>query len=505
LADDHPGDYHRAVTFSLQPGNSPEQLPTPTLPISATPSLTATPAPTAMPIIEPVLPTLSAAAELPVQPPDFNLPSSASEVGLTFDFVDAHAVYAYYRQQEGPGMWANDADFTSAMKSYSETLANQGINLQQVTVEGQTFSLLTNGNQILLNFKDGVLSDVDPGRWSKDSTPEWIDVGGPVELFIGDDGHAYIAKVDTDGNVTAFLNPISATIDNLDQQWIEVKDGQSVMVWEAQKGWVENPMAFIPAEWQGKIERVMTLDDGRTVAIADLNPNEADLQRVLQLDEAGQWMDYQPEIGVIPAYERYFGKEWHESLTIPEVINPVLDINGNQFPLGYLGKVARPEDAEKNYHFISGVIMGTRVIPEQKCTEIVVGFPTSNGDYMAVSFVILNISESPNLINTLLGSHIDVDKLVDGEYGFDELVLQSSSKKILDKNPISTKPFANFLANQAVIGTQLIFAPHDWEDVDVKENLFDALQGKTAVYDGSYAIGFYMWAIPDSMQGMLDD
>jgi hypothetical protein len=230
---------------ACSPG-SPEQLPTPTLPASATPSPTATPAPTATltptatPIIEPVLPALSAAAELPVQPPDFNLPSSVSEVGLTFDFVDAHAVYALFREQEGPGMWAHDADFTSAMQSYLESLSIQGINLQQVTVEGLTFSLLTKGNQILLNFENGVLKDVDPGRWSKDSTPEWIDVGGPVELFIGDDGHAYIAKVDADGNVIAFLNPIGATIDNLDQQWVGVEDGLPTQVWNPESGQYEN-------------------------------------------------------------------------------------------------------------------------------------------------------------------------------------------------------------------------------------------------------------------------
>jgi len=103
----------------------PEQLPAPTLPASATPSPTATLTPTATPIIEPVLPPSQASAELAVEPPDFNQPASApGEADAPFDLIDAHAVYAYYRQQEGPGMWANDADFTSAMQSYSEALSD---------------------------------------------------------------------------------------------------------------------------------------------------------------------------------------------------------------------------------------------------------------------------------------------------------------------------------------------------------------------------------------------
>lgn len=198
------------------------------------PTLESTPTP----IIEPTLMPESNINLLPIAPPNFdtveNLPPGS------FDLVDAHAVYALYRQQQAPSMWASDTEFTTDMESYAQTLKNQGIELKQATATGQTFSLLTKGTQILLNFNpDGALKDSDPGRWSPDSTSEWIDVGAPVELFIGADGHAYIAKLDAEGNVIAYLNPIGATLDNLDSQWIPVESGQATLQWFGELGWID--------------------------------------------------------------------------------------------------------------------------------------------------------------------------------------------------------------------------------------------------------------------------
>lgn len=183
---------------------TPAPVAVPTASATAEPALptsTPTPEPTPTPIVEPSPITSAVDDLLPVTPPNFD-----TYVNLdhgSFDLVDAHAVYALYRQQVG--MRGDDADFLSAMETYAGELGNQGIELKQATVEGQTYSLLTKGTQILLNFNaDGALKDSDPGYWSSDSTSEWIDAGGPVELFVGDDGHAYIGKLDAEGNVIAF-------------------------------------------------------------------------------------------------------------------------------------------------------------------------------------------------------------------------------------------------------------------------------------------------------------
>jgi len=88
----------------------------------------------------------------------------------------------------------------------------------------------------------GALVSADPGRWDKNGYGEWIDAGlkdgESLSLVPGEDDHAYIVKIDADGNIIAYLNTHRATIDNIDQQWIDVVDRMPVKVWDGSK-WVE--------------------------------------------------------------------------------------------------------------------------------------------------------------------------------------------------------------------------------------------------------------------------
>lgn len=411
-------------------------------------------------------------------------------------------------------MWTSDHAFISDMTKYAKSLEAKGIKLKQTTIRGQTFSLLVRGNEILLNFDtDGALSDSDPGRWGKDSAPEWINVGSPVELFFGEDGHAYVAKVDSDGNVTAFLNTIGATKDNLDQQWIEVRDGQSTMVWDAQKGWIENPLALIPSEWQGKIDHIETLPEGRTVAIAAAdNPDEESLLRVLQLDVAtNEWIQYQPQIGISGNWIDKYGIEWQESLAIPELKIPLVDVNGDQFPLGYIGITRLGEsETETQRVWMSGIIAGARILPEELCTQFVIAYPTATGDFQLMSYFILYPTSQPNMIGTHLGWLINSQKLDLDEYNYATLLVESESQIKIQKRPHNMAGFASYLLNPNLVGTQIavgvnalpkaVNAPVSapvWQLVDI-------LEGTQPVSNAAVSRSFYSWIIPKSMLPMLD-
>ncbi len=219
-----------------------EPIPTSTTPVPA-PTLTSSPTP----LVEPLLPDRSYETELAVTPPDFN---KQPENDVPFDFVAAHAVYAYFRQQEGHKVWADQAQFVADMAAYYDSLKSNSIRLIQVAEADITYSLLVKGNQILLDFnQNGSLRSADPGEWSADSAPEWVDVGAPVELFIGADNHAYIARLNSDGQVDAFFNPIGATLDNLDQHWVAVADGYPNAAWDGKEWDTSMPKPLGVAGW----------------------------------------------------------------------------------------------------------------------------------------------------------------------------------------------------------------------------------------------------------------
>lgn len=248
---------------------TPGGLPTTTAPtLSETP--TATPEPTATrvpptetptPIIEPTLPAPAIAESiLPVNPPmDFHaaLTAQAEIAHGSFDLTDAHAVYAYYRQQQGPQMWPNNDQFVADMEAYYHTLQQQGVDIVQTTDPDNnrvTYTMLTrNGREVLLGFNpNGTLADFIPGHWSKDTDQQWVDMGGPVAMVIGPDQLPYLVRLNQNQEVTAFFNPLGATRANIDQQWLAVSDGQPIARWDSTSHeWLTAvPVTFI-ADWSG--------------------------------------------------------------------------------------------------------------------------------------------------------------------------------------------------------------------------------------------------------------
>jgi hypothetical protein len=267
-------------------------------------------------------------------------------------------------------------------------------------------------------------------------------------------------------------------------------------------------MESVPEEWQGKIERIVSIGNGRTVAIADLDPDKKDLLRVLELNTDGQWIDYEPMIGISPAYEEYFGREWQENLPIPELKQPLYDINGEQFPLGYLGKIQisnNPILVERFWY--SGVIAGVREIPEQKCVEFVVSFMSKTGDYQYVSFIFANYSQQVNFINSHIYTNVDSAMLIDGKYKSTDFIMTSS--KI---NPRSIKPFAQYMLHNDVVGIQIAvginasskdsteIAKLQW---DRTQKLKDILKGNSSISNSLHIPPFMAWIFPESMQNIL--
>jgi len=198
---------------------------------------------TSLPTQEPALPPAFSTEMLPVTPPNFETVEERAEI--LFDLTAAHAVYAYYRQEVGPLYNLPEANFIQEMSQYyTTTLEPNGIHLVQSMGDSAAYALLTRGSEFFAYFTpDGVLADYIPGHWNKTDKGQWVEAGGtngPLELFIGEDGLAYIAQLGTnDGIVYRFFNPIGATVENLDNQWIPVEDCQSTLAWSnEEKKWV---------------------------------------------------------------------------------------------------------------------------------------------------------------------------------------------------------------------------------------------------------------------------
>jgi hypothetical protein len=223
----------------------PESTPSVIMP------LTPAPTETAIPLIEPTSPPPQSADQLPVNPPNFNEPQPQDHG--KFDLIDAHAVYELYRQQEGPSMWTTDEQFILEMEAYLKQLSGQGIELLQATKNGVTYSQLAKGNHVLMDFNadDGALRDITPGRWSAESIPQWVDIGARPGLYIGDDDLPYIAKLDANGNVIAFLKPIGANEKNITspEQWINVINGYPDSIWNGKEWTKEIPIEVIVGDF----------------------------------------------------------------------------------------------------------------------------------------------------------------------------------------------------------------------------------------------------------------
>ena len=222
---------------------APTAAPTAT----AAPSATPTPDPTLAVVMEPTpwspTPTKGGdeyspmAVEPPVMDPAI-LPTAVESKHVEYDDGSAaSAVYALVRDKQGPQYYDSNQEFIDKMNVFLGKYPD--LKLIQVQGEEIVFSMLVNDEgQVYLVFdKDsGALVSADPGRWDKNGYGEWIDAGlkdgESLSLVPGEDGHAYIVKIDAEGNIIGYLNTHGATTDNIDEQWIEVVDGMPVKVWD---------------------------------------------------------------------------------------------------------------------------------------------------------------------------------------------------------------------------------------------------------------------------------
>ena len=272
---------------------------------------------------------------------------------------------------------------------------------------------------------------------------------------------------------------------------------------------LENPINSIPVEWKGKINRLDKLPDGRTVAIQKSeNPDQPSLLRVLQLDSNGEWISYVPQRAVDYAYNEsygYRGIEWLESLPIPEVSNPIRDINGEVVPMGAF-KIKLNEDTD-DYYF-SGIIGGIRENVEQKIIEWAIFLPTETGDYQVGTHYWANYPEQKWLYGTMLGWKIDGQKLKDEEYTFPELIQIADSGAVLRKSPKLEQPVAQYFLSHNMVGTQIIvhyLTPQGDKYASEMAKLKDILDGNSNPKNGFSSPRFSGWMIPESMEDILDN
>ena len=281
----------------------------------------------------------------------------------------------------------------------------------------------------------------------------------------------------------------------------------------------EDPMSKIPEQLRTNIDHIDKLPDGRTVAIQKSeNPDQPSLLRVLQLDSTGEWISYVPEISYTYDFPKndseYHGTEWLKGLSVPELKNKMVDMNGNEIPLGYMGSMVMGSDADTTYtdYWINGIIGGARENPEETSTEFAVFFPTPQGDWHVQTFNFLN-AEVNNITNTYLAQQLDAKKLHQNNYKFSEFVRTTNAKYVLKKEPKVQSQFATYLLNHDTTGTQIAFQIRDHLKVGRKDyyteamNLIKIITGEESnIYANTQFYAFIpSWMIPESMEDILDN
>jgi hypothetical protein len=167
-------------------------------------------------------------------------------------------------------------------------------------------------------------------------------------------------------------------------------------------------MENLPAEWKDKIDRVETMTnmDGsttRVVAIEKLSDEDIaagkteSRLRVLQWDEKAKgWVSYIPQVGwagygPITSDGHVYTSLWDEGLVLPDMETlkePLKLADGNEVPMGYLGKVYMTEDKQGDYvAFAQGYILDVRKCPplgegdKLEHALVYVGIPLEIGDW----------------------------------------------------------------------------------------------------------------------------
>ncbi len=156
-------------------------------------------------------------------------------------------------------------------------------------------------------------------------------------------------------------------------------------------------MENLPAEWQGKIDRVETMKnmDGTERIVAILkgeDPNEESKLRTLQWD-GKEWVSYVPQVGwagwgPVDSYTSYWDKE---ALIMPdrESLTQLTLSDGTKLPWGELGTIFMSKKMENGLSitFAQGVILDIVEAPPRgegdttKPVAVYTGFPLKNGDW----------------------------------------------------------------------------------------------------------------------------
>ena len=276
----------------------------------------------------------------------------------------------------------------------------------------------------------------------------------------------------------------------------------------------EDPMSKIPEQLRTNIDHIDKLPDGRTVAIQKSeNPDQPSLLRVLQLDSNGEWISYVPQIGTSYLYPDYdevnHGTEWLKTLQIPELKNKMVDMNGNEIPLGYMGSMVMGTDKSSvtyTDYLINGIVGGVRSNERTMEVEFALFLQNPTGDWYVKAFAFSNDPLARNYQYTCLAQQIDANKLRQNEYTFPEFIVTAKTKR----EPSKSIQFSKYLLNNNIIGTQIgiIIRDHlkmnDDDYYTGSMNLVNMTRYESNINLDTLIPPIVGWMIPESMEDILN-
>ncbi len=193
-----------------------------------------------------------------------------------------------------------------------------------------------------------------------------------------------------------------------------------------------DPLTTLPVEWQGKIDHIETLDDGRTVAVEkSTDPNEPAVLRVLQLDpETKEWLDYVPTIGWAgqgeweSPSEGLLKSRWKEDelqvIGGDSLLPPLKLTDGTELPMGELGTIYFCNSDRNGYRFtfFQGYVLDVGFTQSNSpnapdVLTVYAGIPLKTGDWQ---IYVTTYPDQPNaianlfLLETLQASDLDGTK-----------------------------------------------------------------------------------------------
>jgi hypothetical protein len=263
------------------------------------------------------------------------------------------------------------------------------------------------------------------------------------------------------------------------------------------------------------VDHVEKLSDGRTVAIAPLTDlqkqaGETPMFRVLEWN-GKEWVKYKSEILISDIvkneYIRRYGKEfsdWLNNLEIPEVIHPLLDKNGIQYPLGYDGKVPMPEGNTE--YVLSGVIVGVKENIPNSYADIFIAIPTKQGDYVLADFSWATNDIQQNMLGLFIADRLDVSQMYTQGGSWKDFMLNALYTNVDPKYNISNeKILGDYALSHNLVGTQfgLSITIGGWDNPDTnksQEDFYKVIWGQAPLAPNAFLHPrSQIYLFPDSM------